>query len=549
MRNRFLALPSAFVVLALAACGSGGAATTGSGGSGGHPTTTTGGAGHGGQGGAPAPGPSAWNRDVTPPPDDEAAAKRLACAYKAGSLPAETQGASHPSGAGIPIDHIIVVMQENRSFDHYFMKLPEKGQTDVEVAPAAFTNPDAQNKPIAPYHDTAYCLVDTNHSWAGLHLEYGGGKMDGFVLANDNAGTPPPHPLTDSMSGVRAMSYYDDTDIPFYYFLANEFAIADHYHCSLLGPTWPNRMYLYAASSRGATENKLVSFSDRKGACATDAECGGAAGSCVNGGCKGTCQADTDCGVDAPAGTCDVAGGGVCGKIGRTLFDYLEQRKVDWKVYATLTPGFALTLDAWLQYREEHQKTIDDYYADAAAGTLPAVAFVDPHIGAEAYNQDDEHPPASPQPGQQFVAKVIDALTKSPNWSRSALFVTYDEHGGLWDHVPPPEACPPGDIAPAIDPGDPPGDFDRYGVRVPMIVVSPFAKKHFVGHHVYDHTSIVRFIEDRFTIGAITNRDANAEAPWEMFDFASPPHATPPAITIPTIDQAKMDACKAVWVP
>src|SRR5437667_11181497 len=98
--------------------------------------------------------------------------------------------------------------------------------------------------------------------------------MDGFGPANEQHGTPPPHPLSDSSSGVRALAYYDQTDIPFYYWLAGEFAIADHYHCSLLGPTWPNRMYLYAASSRGVASNTLGDFADQKGGCTTDADCG-----------------------------------------------------------------------------------------------------------------------------------------------------------------------------------------------------------------------------------------------------------------------------------
>src|SRR6185295_19409806 len=142
--------------------------------------------------------------------------------------------------------------------------------------------------------DTRYCFVDTNHEWAGSHEEYNNGQMDGFFLANDNSQGPPPHPLSDSTSGARAMGYYDDTDIPFYYWLANEFSIADHYHCALLGPTWPNRMYLYAASSRGVAGNSLASFVDQKGACKSDADCGGAAGSCAGGGCKGACTKDED---------------------------------------------------------------------------------------------------------------------------------------------------------------------------------------------------------------------------------------------------------------
>lgn len=512
-------------------------------------STSTGAGGSGGSGGAIDDGPPNWNRDVTPPDDADAATKRLACAYKAGNLPAETQGKSYPNGKEIPIQHILVLMQENRSFDHYFQKLPEKGQPDVDVAPPGYTNPDMMGMPVAPFHDSRYCFTDTNHEWDGSHQEYDNGKMDGFILANEGHGTPPPHPLADSMSGVRAMAYYDDSDLPFYYWLANEFSIADHYHCGILGPTWPNRMYMYGASSRGEIENKLADFYDVKGACKADADCGGKMGSCLNGSCKGSCKVDADCGVDAPKGTCDVAGGGSCAPIPRTLFDYLEQRHVNWKVYASGTPGFGITTQAWLKYRQDHQVTIDDYYADAAAGKLPDFAFIDPHLGAEAYNQDDEHPPASPQPGQLFVAKVVDALAKSPEWGSSALFITYDEHGGLYDHVVPPPACPPGDFKAKVGPNDPPGDFDRYGVRVPMMVVSPFAKKHFVAHHVYDHTSIVRFIEAKFVMPAITNRDANAEAPWEMFDFKSPPHATPPKITLPPVNQMTLDACAKVWVP
>jgi phospholipase C len=544
------ALHSSLAVLlaaaSLVACGGNTNNTTGTGGHGGMMTTGTGGTGTGGM---IDNGPEAWNRMVTPPPDDEASQKRLACAYKAGMLPAETQGASHPSGDKIPVKHILVLMQENRSFDHYFQKLPEAGQTDVEVAPPTYTNPDKMGTQVAPFHDSTYCVVDTNHEWEGSHVEYDDGKMDGFVLANEGSGSPPPHPLSDSMSGVRALGYYDQTDLPFYYFLANEFSIADHYHCSLLGPTWPNRMYLYGSSSRGATSNNLTDFGDQKGACAGDADCGGTAGSCVGGSCKGSCTQDADCGVDAPKGTCDVGSGGVCKRIQRTIFDYMEQRHLNWKVYASGTAGFALMVEQYLKYRADHLFTIDDYYADAKAGTLPDVAFIDPHLAAEAYDQDDEHPPAVPHVGQKFVAQVVDALTKSPAWSESALFITYDEHGGFWDHVPPPPACPPDDKQPILSPGDPPGAFDRYGVRVPMMVVSPFAKKHFVSHKLYDHTSIIRFIQARFVIPAITNRDANAEAPWEMFDFAAPPHATPPAITIPTVNQSILDNCAKVWAP
>ncbi len=440
----------------------------------------------------PLPGPEEWNREVTPPADAEAAEQRLACGYKAGMLPAETQGKSQPNGKDIPVEHVLVMMMENRSFDHYFQKLPEYGQPDVEVAPADFSNPGPDGEPVPIFHDDSFCFVDTNHNWAGVHQQVNGGAMDGFFATNEGHHEVPVNGTLDMLSGKRAMGYYDQTDLPFYYWLANEFSIADHYHSSVLGPTFPNRMYLYAASSFGNTYNTIA-----------DAE--------------------------------------------NILVDYLEKREIDWKIYATGTPGLGIFVETHLQYAGEHLRTIDDYFADAAAGTLPQFAFIDPNIGREGPGNDDEHPPAMAQIGEQLVASVVSALTQSPAWEKSALFLTYDEHGGLYDHVVPPPACPPDDSPVKLQPGDPDVPFDQLGIRVPMMLISPYAKKHFVSHHVYDHTSIVRFVEAKFVMPALSNRDANAEAPWEMFDFDAAPHKSPPTVTIPEVDQAKVSACKAIF--
>jgi phospholipase C len=435
-----------------------------------------------------------WDRPVDPPMDAEAALARAACQYPAGALPAETQGASRPSGAAIPIDHIVVVMQENRSFDHYFQKLPEHGQPDVEVAPPGFWNPDVNGEAVPIYHETEPCVASTVHSWAAVHRQLDGGLMDGFVIASDGMAEEPGHP-PELLGGKRAMGYYDASDLPFYYWLASEFAIADHYHASVPGPTWPNRMYLYAASSYGRVSN--VSF-----------------------------QPD------------------------RTIFDQLDARKVGWKVYFSDHGGLGDYLRALLPNIDDHERTIEDYVEDAAKGTLPAVSFVCSTFAAKSLGESTwEHPPDVVQVGQRFVAKVVDALGKSPLWPRSALFLTYDEHGGLFDHVPPPPACPPDDHAPEIEPDDPPGGFDQLGARVPLLVVSPWAKAHHVDHAVYDHTSIVRFIEARHVLPALTARDANAEAPWGMFDFTSPPHPAPPEVKLPEVDHAAVDACDVVFDP
>jgi phospholipase C len=185
----------------------------------------------------------------------------------------------------------------------------------------------------------------------------------------------------------------------------------------------------------------------------------------------------------------------------------------------------------------------DQLLPDLASGDLPPVTFIDPQFGA-GITESSEHPPANPHHGQQFVWQVVNALTKSPLWKRSVLFITYDEHGGFADSVPPPKACHPGDKEP-VDETD--GTFDQLGFRVPMIVVSPYAKKGFVSHVTRDHTAILRFIQAKHGIGAFSKRDANSDALMDLFDFQAPPHATPPTFTEPNIDPAKVDACKLAF--
>src|SRR5262249_2565560 len=161
---------------------------------------------------------------------------------EAGALPAETLGAELPRGADIPIDHIIVLMQENRSFDNYFGQLPAFGQRTVDGLPAHASNPGSDGTPVSSFHEDRYCTADTDHSWTGSHLDFARGRNDGFVTRNDPG-------------GERAMGYYDERDLPYYYALAKTFAVADRYFCSVLGPTFPNRSYLLAATSFGHIRN------------------------------------------------------------------------------------------------------------------------------------------------------------------------------------------------------------------------------------------------------------------------------------------------------
>jgi phospholipase C len=408
----------------------------------------------------------------------EPAPRRDACAYVAGA-PATDTLACPPSGDRIPIDHIIVLMQENRSFDHYLGRLRGRGQDDVDVPDESASNPGADGVPVPWHHALEACFDDPNHSWSGSHAAWNGGRNDGFVVASEP-------------TGARAMGYYDDTDLPFYYQLASTFATSDRYFSDVLGPTLPNRLYLYAGTSFGIVSG------------------------------------DVDVGFH------------------RTLFHELNAAGISWKVYQSdVTAGFSMA--SFLVDSVGRIAGLDDFAEDAQAGRLPRVAFIDPTFLRMGATSTDEGPPADMQVGQSFVYSQVNALMSSPSWATSVMFITYDEAGGLYDHVAPPAACVPGATPPLQEAEL--GAFDRYGFRVPLFVVSPYAKAHFVSHVVHSHASILRFIEARFGLPALTSRDANAAALLDMFDFGNPPFLSPPALAQPAVDRAKLDACRAKYGP
>jgi phospholipase C len=432
---------------------------------------------------------------------------RAACSFERGAMAADTLDPGTRTGAAMPIDHVVVVMMENHSFDNYFGHLNQyANRTDIESAPAGASNPDVNGQPVPYVHADHPCVLDPDHSWAGTRREIHGGAMDGFAVANEGynqAALPATSTDPSLWSGARVLTWYDQRDLPFYYQLASTFAIADHYHASVPGPTWPNRMFLMAGTSFGETTNQTPTL---------------------------TSYAYPSYPI--------------------SVLDELEQKGVSWMLYSDGIPG-AFVLHGGDVYSMKRWTrpvvgTIAQFQADAAAGRLPAVSFVDPNLLSElmAGAGTDEHPPGDVQEGELFVSQVVQAVTTSPQWSHLALFVTHDEHGGFYDHVAPPPACAPDGIAPILDPTDTTqGGFDLYGVRVLLIAVSPYAKPAYVGHHVYDHTSIARFIEARFDLPALTARDANAEALTDLFDFSTPAFATPPSLTAPVPDPAQHDYC------
>jgi phospholipase C len=477
------------------------------------------------------PTPPEWDRPITRPDDMTAQTNRAACMYQRGALPGETLGPSVPVDTDMPIQTIVVMIQENHSFDQYFSHLNKFAQrTDIESAPDNTTNPTVvggeggtpeagageggseAGPPDAGVHAYQHgphlCFYDTNHEWSGSHLEYDNGKNDGFYQANEDegpgSGVPDAAP-PGAGSGDRALWWYDERDIPFYYQLASTFGIADHYHCSLLGPTWPNRMFAYSATSFGMTFNIFPDIS------------------------KDTFP-DNDI----------------------IVFDELEKRHASWGIYTDSSPGPAVALGPGIatRYGRDPVKSTVKFFKEAMAGTLPNVVYIEGMLGAEGPAGNDEHPPADIQIGQKYVSDIVQALMASPQWPHMAFFLTYDEHGGLYDHVPPPAACPPDNIAPILARGDTtPGVFDRLGFRVPLLVVSPYAKRAFVSHQVYDHTSITRFIEAKFRIPALSARDANALPPTEMFDFQNPPFVTPPTLMVPPVDPTEAQRCVTSYTP
>ena len=409
----------------------------------------------------------------------------LVVALTTTSASAKPKPTSSPTGID-QIGHVVVLMQENRSFDSYFSQLHFEGQPNIDVmSQQPNPNPLRPNGPgIHPFHQTAMCeVVDLDHSWTATHRAFDNGRMDGFTTVNVDPADP---------TGSRSMGHYNSAELPFYYALANAFAIGDRYFSSVLGPTFPNRFYLTTGTSFGHIRNDIATFNQK------------------------------------------------------TIFQLLDEANppVTWKIYAASVSE--VILFSYVQQHASHIRPISEYMTDAASGTVPQVAFVEPNSLGSVNVENDEHPPANVQVGEKFTHDIIEALLHSPDWSASAFFLTYDEHGGFYDHVAPPPAVPPDDIPPMLHPGDTPAAFDRYGVRVPAIVVSPFAKRHYVSHVVYDHTSILRFIETRFGLPALTRRDAAASPMLDFFDFAHASFATPPALPDAPVDPGGVAACAAL---
>jgi phospholipase C len=399
-------------------------------------------------------------------PFDDFAETRGGCGFGPGATTVETIGPRVQHGSTLPFDHILVLLMENRSFDHYFAKL-NAHYPDADVATEANTSRDPSpigdgGVDVPPFHETRCCVDSPDHEWTPTHLQYNRGRMDGFIATNEP-------------EGEWVMGYYDESDIPYHYWLAKTFATSDRHFASLLGPTWPNRFFFFAATSWGRTFTPSTSDLRK---------------------------------VDWPAA-------------GLTIFDQLAERGLSSRVYyASAWPPLVLPMLGRGLPFGDGAAPFSDFQADVLADALPAFAFIEPNFRGDGAN--DDHPPTNMQLGQAFVEQVVSILKSNTKvWNKSVLFITYDEHGGFYDHVPPPAACVPDEYR-AADYA-----FDRLGIRVPLWVVSPFARRGYMSHFITDLTSITRFVQNRFDLGAMTARDANAWPLLDMFDFDAQPQAFP----------------------
>jgi phospholipase C len=367
-----------------------------------------------------------------------------AAAVLGGSLYASAPAAARArrvQEASTPLKQVVISCAENRSFDHYFGYAPQVQAEPGFGPPAGYFQPDAAGNPHYPFEFTSLETPDPPHSWSAVHEQWNGGAMDGFYRSS----------AARIGDGDAAIGYYTAAEIPFYYSLFGNSALVANYFCSLLGPTWPNRFYFAAGTSGGITTNGIWGY-----------------------------------GVfDYPI-----------------VLDLLDAAGVTWKVYNLSWDSvpFGNTDNVfvfWKKYAKDSRTrgSKGGFLNDARLGRLPQVSWLIPSF-ARGW---DEHPPADVTVGMNLQADCINALRDSPQWASSAFLLTYDEHGGYFDHVAPTQ-------------------IDAYGlgIRVPLWVVSPFAKKGPIKtRKPTEHTSTIKLLQRLHGLPTLASQN-------HLFDKATP---------------------------
>ena len=364
-----------------------------------------------------------------------------------------------PASVSTQVEHIIVLMLENRSFDHVCGWL---GRGDG-LQPTMFNrlNPaDPASPQVFVTKDADWLgdlTIDPSHAVLDVNVQLFGRMIApsppvatnvGFVLDYANR---PGNPPADAGNVMKA---FDPVKLPVLSTLAREFVLCDRWFASVPGQTWPNRFFVHAATSGGFVDNNFRDYTFR------------------------------------------------------TIYDNLEEQGVSWSIYFHDFPQ-SVTMSSLRkpEYRGRF-KPSHQFFVDLAAGTLPAYSFIEPrYFDFLRWKANDQHPPHDVRLGEHLIADVYESLRRSALWNASLLFVLHDEHGGIFDHVPPPSAVNPDGLVSVT----PPFDFTRLGVRVPSVIISPYVGKGVVDSTVYDHTSILATVRELFNLPhALTERDRQA---------------------------------------
>jgi phospholipase C len=435
------------------------------------------------------------------------------------SIPANSR-----TGTIADVEHIVIMMQENRSFDHYFGTLRGvRGYGDPRTISLPNGNPvwyqPNGNNYLLPFHPDApnlglQFIEDVPHDWTSGHGAWNEGKYDGWV----------------PNKGTTAMTHLVRGDIPFHYALADAFTICDAYHCSMLGATDPNRYYMWTGwvGNDGKGGGPVVDNAEAGYDWSTFPEL------LEKAGVSWKIYQDIGEGLTAAGSWGWTSDNAYIGNFGDNSLLYFHQ-------YQNAQPGSPLYHGAKTGTNILAGGTLFDVFRqDVATGKLPRVSWV---VAPEAYT---EHPNWPANYGAWYVSQILDALTDVPDvWSKTALFLTYDENGGFFDHVVPPtvpqsraQGLSMIDTTNEIFPGSSKYAAGPYGlgVRVPMIVISPWSKGGWVNSEVFDHTSLIRFIERRFG-SQYSGLQENNITKWRRavagdltsaFNFAEPNTATVP---------------------
>ncbi|GAC1336963.1 MAG: alkaline phosphatase family protein [Myxococcales bacterium] len=384
------------------------------------------------------------NRSETAAPSRSLAVAAIVLAACGGPTAGRDGGAAkHPR-----IGHVVLLMMENRSFDHFLGWVPKADGEQVGLVYLDKAGMPHATHPLAP--DFQGCAhPDPDHSYAGGRVEYDGGRNDGWLRAGANDGF--------------AIGYYGSKDLSFFGQAVQEWTTFDRYFPSILSETFPNRIYQHAGQTDRISNTLEPS--------------------------------------QLP-----------------TIWDRLAEKGLKGRYYYSDLPFLALWGARYVGISEPIQR----FYADAAAGNLPEVSFVDGQFAQEAAaTGNDDHPHGDVRKGEAFINQVYAAVTRSPQWRDTVLFVNFDEWGGFFDHVPPPVAAIP-DVTRAAGDGD-----GRLGFRVPALLVAPWAKRSEVSHDQYDHTSVLRMIEENWNLKPLSVRDASARDLADALDFNQPLRTAP----------------------